>query len=129
MLRLYLYGYLHRMRSSRRLETECAGNLEVIWILRSLRPDFKTIADFRRDNKKPVQQVCREFTSLCRQLDFFGGELVAIDGSKLKAVNSKEHNYNEKKPRELIANREAKIETYLKELDQGDDDDRRRTGR
>lgn len=123
LLRLYLYGYLNRIRSSRLLERECARNLEVIWLLRALKPDFKTIADFRRDNKKPLQQTCREFTLLCKKLNLFGGELIAIDGSKFRAVNSKDKNFNDKKLRELIAGIDAKIETYLKELDDGDHDE------
>ena len=123
LLRLYLYGYLNRLRSSRLLEKECARNLEVIWLLRALKPDFKTIADFRRDNKKPLQNVCREFTLLCRKLNLFGGELVAIDGSKFRAVNSKDKNFNEKKLRELIAGIDAKIENYLQEMDDTDHDE------
>lgn len=121
LLRLYLYGYLHRTRSSRLLERECHKNLEAIWLLRTLKPDFKTIADFRKDNKKPLQQTCRQFTLLCKKLNLFGGELIAIDGSKFKAINSKDKNYNEKKLKELIENIDAKIEKYLKELDAGDE--------
>ena len=120
LLRLYLYGYLHRLRSSRLLERECARNLEVIWLLRALKPDFKTIADFRRDNKKPLGLVCRPFTLLCKKLDLFGHELVAIDGSKFKAVNSRDRNFNEKKLRDLIGGIDAKIKKYLEELDQSD---------
>lgn len=123
LLRLYLYGYLHRLRSSRLLERECQRNVELIWLLRALRPDFKTIADFRRDNADALKKVCRQFTLLCRKLNLFGGELIAIDGSKFKAVNARDRNYNETKLRELIANLDAKIEKYLRELDQGDDDD------
>jgi transposase len=128
LLRLYIYGYLHRLRSSRLLEQECTRNLEVIWLLRTLKPDFKTIADFRRDNKKPLQQTCREFTLLCKKLDLFGGELVAVDGSKFKAVNSKDRNYNEKKLRELIGNIDAQIEKYMAELTRGDRDEPPETG-
>jgi transposase len=120
LLRLYLYGYLHRLRSSRLLERECTRNLEVIWLLRTLKPDFKTIADFRRDNKKPLGLACRQFTLLCKKLDLFGHELIAIDGSKFKAVNSKDRNFNGKKLRELISGIDAKIEKYLKELDEQD---------
>ena len=80
------------MRSSRGLEREAARNLEVIWLLRKLRPDFKTIADFRRDNGKGIKSVCREFTLLCRKLELFGGELVAIDSTKIKAQNAKGRN-------------------------------------
>lgn len=123
LLRLYLYGYLHRTRSSRLLEKECHRNLEVIWLLRTLKPDFKTIADFRRDNKAPLGKVCREFTLLCKKLDLFGGELVAVDGSKFKAVNSRDKNFNEKKLQELLARIDEKIARYLKDLDQGDEED------
>jgi transposase len=89
LLRLYLYGYLNRVRSSRGLEREAVRNLELIWLLRKLRPDFKTIADFRRDNGQAIKAVCREFILLCRRLKLFGGELVAIDSTKIKAQNSK----------------------------------------
>jgi len=123
LLRLYLYGYLHRTRSSRLLEKECHKNLEVLWLLRTLKPDFKTIADFRKDNKAALKNACRQFTLLCKKLNLFGGELIAIDGSKFKAVNSKDHNYNAKKLQELIANIDAKIEKYLKQLDEQDQDE------
>lgn len=123
LLRLYLYGYLNRVRSSRLLEKEGHKNLEVIWLLRGLKPDFKTIADFRRDNKKPLQAVCREFTLLCKKLNLFGGELVAIDGSKFRAVNSKDRNFNEKKLQELMAGIDAKIAHYLQQLDESDHDE------
>src|SRR5260370_12370888 len=95
LLRLYLYGYLNRMRSSRMLERETKVNLEVMWLLGKLTPDFKTIADFRRDNLQAIKRVCKEFTQLCQQLKLFGGELVAIDGSKFKAVNNRRRNFNE----------------------------------
>jgi transposase len=121
LLRLYLYGYLHRVRSSRLLEKECHKNLEVIWLLRTLKPDFKTIADFRRDNKKPLQQTCRQFTLICKKLNLFSGDLVAIDGSKFRAVNSRDKNYNAQKLRELLAAIDAKIQSYLQQLDQSDD--------
>src|SRR5262245_60395735 len=84
LLRLYLYGYLNRVRSSRLLERETKVNLEVMWLLGKLSPDFKTIADFRRDNLAALKQVCREFTLLCRALELFGGELVAVDGGEFK---------------------------------------------
>ena len=128
LLRLYLYGYLHRLRSSRLLEKECHRNVEVIWLLRTLRPDFKTIADFRRDNQDALKKVCREFVFLCRKLNLFGGELIAIDGSKFKAVNSRDKNFNETKLQELIANIDAKIEKYLHELDAEDNDEGRESG-
>ena len=120
LLRLYVYGYLNRVRSSRRLEAEAARNLELIWLLRRLRPDFKTVADFRKDNPKALKGVCREFTLLCRKLDLFGGELVAIDGSKFRAQNSKDRNYSERKLRALIAEIDTKVATYLGGLDTQD---------
>ena len=120
LLRLYLYGYLNRVRSSRGLEREAARNLELIWLLRKLRPDFKTIADFRRGNGKAIKAVGREFILLCRKLELFGGELVAIDSTKIKAQNAKGRNYSEAKVQALLAETEKKISAYLKELDQGD---------
>jgi transposase len=120
LLRLYLYGYLNRLRSSRRLEREAQRNVELLWLLRQLRPDFKTIADFRKDNLRPLRAVCREFTLLCRQLDLFGGELVAIDGSKLRAVNSKRRNFSERKLRATLAEIDARIDGYLQQLDAAD---------
>src|SRR4029077_5365843 len=87
VLKLYIYGYLNRVRSSRRLEAETHRNIEVIWLLRHLKPDFKTIAHFLRDNRHAFRQVFREFVLLCRQLDLFGRELLAVDGTRIKAVN------------------------------------------
>src|SRR3989442_15033092 len=120
LLRLYLYGYLNRVRSSRMLERETKVNLEVMWLLGKLGPDFKTIADFRRDNLKAIKQVCREFTLLCRKLKLFGGELVAIDGSKFKAVNNRRRNFNEARLTKAIKAIEEKIDGYLNELDEAD---------
>jgi transposase len=120
LLRLYLYGYLNRIRSSRRLEKEAARNLELMWLLGRLRPDFKTIADFRRDNGAAIKQVCREFTLLCKELDLFGGELVAMDGSKFQAVNGKKRNFSGRKLVRLIEEIDAKIEAYLQQLDSQD---------
>src|SRR5436190_1558407 len=88
LLRLYLYGYFHQIRSSRRLEAECGRNLELLWLLGKLTPDFKTIADFRKNNAESFQSVLRQFNQLCRQENLFGGELLAIDGTKVKAVNA-----------------------------------------
>ena len=120
LLRLYLYGYLNRVRSSRMLERETKVNLEVMWLLGKLTPDFKTVADFRRDNLKAIKGVCREFTLLCRKLELFGGELVAIDGSKFKAVNNRRRNFNEARLRKAIVALEEKISTYLAGLDEAD---------
>jgi transposase len=120
LLRLYLYGYLNRVRSSRMLEREAKVNLEMMWLLGKLRPDFKTIADFRRDNLAALKGVCREFTLLCRKLKLFGGELVAIDGSKFKAVNNRRRNFNEARLTKAIKALEEKIDGYLAGLDEAD---------
>jgi transposase len=120
LLQLFLYGYLHRIRSSRALERECHRNVELIWLLGKLAPDFKTIADFRKDHPGPLRAVGRQFTLLCRKLELFGGELLAIDGSKLAAVNSREANYNEKKLQQRLAEIDAQIQAYLKALEETD---------
>ena len=120
LLRLYLYGYLNRVRSSRMLERETKVNVEVMWLLGKLSPDFKTIADFRRDNLKAIKRVCKEFTQLCQQLKLFGGELVAIDGSKFKAVNNRRRNFNAARLTKAIKAIEEKIDGYLDELDEAD---------
>jgi len=120
LLKLYLYGYLHRVRSSRLLEAECHRNVEVIWLLGKLAPDFKTIADFRKDNLKPLRAVNRQFTVLCRKLELFGGELLAIDGSKFGAVNAREANFNAAKLQDLIGRADARLAEYLKEMDNAD---------
>lgn len=120
LLKLYLYGYLHRIRSSRRLEAEAGRNLELIWLLRNLRPDFKTIADFRKSNRACFKGVFRRFNLLCRQLNLFGAELVAIDGSKFKAVNNPRRHYTQEELGELLEKVEKRIEEYLGQLDQQD---------
>jgi len=120
LLRLYLYGYLNRVRSTRGLEREAGRNLEVIWLLRKLRPDFKTIADFRRDNAKGIKAAGREFTLLCRRLQLFGGELVAIDSTKIKAQNAKGRNYSAARLAALQKELEEKLSSYLAELDEAD---------
>lgn len=120
LLRLYVYGYLNRVRSSRRLEMECRRNVEVMWLLGKLHPDHKTIADFRKDNGKGVRQVCREFTLLCQQLELFSGELVGIDGSLFKAVNSRERNFTRAKIQRALRRIEEHVEQYLAALDTND---------
>jgi transposase len=120
LLKLYLYGYLHRVRSSRTLEAECHRNVEVIWLLGKLTPDFKTIADFRKDNLSPLKAVARQFTLFCRKLDLFGGELLAIDGSKFAAVNARSQNFNADKLKDLIARSDARLAEYLQALDTAD---------
>jgi len=122
LLKLYIYGYLNRVRSSRRLEIETRRNLEVIWLLRRLTPDFKTIADFRRDNRSAFRQVFREFVVLCRELDLFGRELIAVDGTRIKAVNSRERNFSKAKLAKAMAESDERLARYLKQLDDADKD-------
>ena len=120
LLRLYIYGYLNRVRSSRRLEAETHRNLEVIWLLRGLQPDFETIADFRRDNRTAFKAVFREFVLLCRKLDLYGRELVAIDGTRLKAVNSRDRNFTREKLAKFLRSAEERLAEYLARLDRTD---------
>lgn len=120
LLKLYLWGYLNQIRTTRRLERECTRNLELIWLMRKLQPDFKTIADFRKDNAKAFKAVFRQFHLLCRDLGLFGRELVAIDGTKLKAVNNPARNYDGKKLRGLIARIDAKLQEFVQTLDRED---------
>jgi transposase len=120
LLKLYVYGYLNRVRSSRRLEAECHRNIEVIWLLRTLKPDFKTIADFRADNRSAFKKVFREFVILCRRLDLFGRELLAVDGTRIKAVNNKDRNFTRASIAKFIKAADERLEDYLKRLDQGD---------
>jgi transposase len=128
LLRLYLYGYLNRVRSSRSLEREAGRNLELMWLWRKLRPDFKTIADFRKEKGLGIKRVCGEFTLLCRKLELFGGELVAIDWTKIKAQNAKGRNYSAAKVRLLLKEVEKKVSSYLKELDQVDGEEGKEAG-
>src|SRR5690349_10120011 len=120
LLKLYIYGYLNRVRSSRRLEAETHRNVEVIWLLRHLKPDFKTIADLRRDNRQAFRSVFRQFVLLCRQLDLFGRELLAVDGTRLKAVNNKGRNFTRASLTMFIRLADAKLDDYLQRLDTGD---------
>lgn len=120
MLKLYLYGYLNRVRSSRRLAAEAARNLELIWLLRGVRPDFRTIADFRRDNRAAFKAVFRAFVMLCRKLDLFGRELLAVDGTRLKAVNSRSRNFSRERLATYLAAVDGRLERYLAELDEID---------
>jgi len=120
LLKLYLYGYLNKTRSSRQLEKATYRNLELIWLLRKLHPDHKTIADFRKDNTQALKKVCREFTLLCHNLKLFGGELIAIDGSKFSAVNHNSRSFTKKKLQALLKEIDDKIAAYLTGLDQQD---------
>ncbi len=121
MLRIYLYGYLNQVQSSRRLERECGRNLELIWLTGRLKPDFKTIADFRKDNGEAIRKVCQQFVALCRDINLLDGNLVAIDGSRFKAVNAKAKNYTRGKLRQKLSEIDKAIERYLGELDRADE--------
>jgi len=120
LLKLYIYGYLNRVRSSRRLEAETHRNIEVIWLLRHLKPDFKTIADFRRINHKAFRPVFRQFVLLCKQLDLFGRALLAVDGTRIKAVNNKDRNFTRASLAEFIRLADKKLDDYLQRLDHAD---------
>jgi len=131
MLKLFVYGYLNRVQSSRRLEREAQRNVELMWLTGRLAPDFKTIADFRKDNGVAIRLVCREFVMLCRKLNLFANAFVAIDGSKFKAVNSRDRNFTRAKMKRRLAEVDASIERYLGQLTAADQaepaDDKSRT--
>src|ERR1700692_2534449 len=120
LLKLYIYGYLNRIQSSRRLEREAQRNVELVWLAGRLMLDFKTIADFRRDNGKAIRAVCREFIVLCRELKLFSEAIVAIDGSKFKAVNNRDKNCTECKLKARMQQLEESIARYMTELDRAD---------
>lgn len=120
MLKLYLYGYLNRIASSRRLERECQRNVELMWLTGKLAPDFKTIADFRRDNSAGIRNVCRRFVTLCRDLKLFSQAVIAIDGSKFKAVNSRDCNFTNGKVDKRQQQVEENIQRYLSALETAD---------
>ncbi|WP_235906885.1 IS1182 family transposase [Brucella anthropi] len=125
LLKLYTYGYLNRVRSSRRLEAECHRNIEMIWLLRHLKPDFRTIATFRRVNRSAFRKVFREFVILCRQLDLFGRELLAVDGTRIKAVNNKDRNFTRGALSKFIREADEKLADYMERLDEGDAEEER----
>jgi transposase len=120
LLRLYIYGYLNRVQSSRRLEREAGRNIEVMWLTGRLVPDHKTIADFRKDNCRAISQVCARFIMLCRQLELFVGASVVIDGSKFKAVNNRDKNFTRAKMERRLAQIEESVVRYLRQLDSAD---------
>src|SRR5512139_3540512 len=120
LLKIYIYGFLNRMQSSRRLEREAQRNVELIWLTGRLMPDFKTIADFRKDNGAAIVRVCREFVLVCRQMQLFADATVAIDGSKFKAVNNRDKNFTDRKLAARKQQIEASIAHYLDELDRAD---------
>lgn len=120
LLKIYIYGYLNRIQSSRRLEREAGRNIELMWLTGHLAPDFKTIANFRKDNGQAIQSVCSQFVSLCRELGLFAKAIVAIDGSKFKAVNARERNHTRGKLKRHIDQVEKSISRYLQSLDMAD---------
>ena len=120
LLKIYVYGYLNRVQSSRRLERECQRNIELVWLTGRLMPDFKTIADFRKDNGEAIRKVCREFVVLCRRLELFSETSVAIDGSKFKAVNARDRNFTQAKMQRRLEQIDESIARYLSQLDSAD---------
>jgi transposase len=120
MLKLYIYGYLNRIQSSRRLEREAGRNVEMMWLLGRLAPDFKTIADFRRNNGEAIRLVCREFVMLCRKLNLFSDAFVAIDGSKFRAVNNRNRNFSKANIKARLRQVDESITRYLGEIASAD---------
>jgi transposase len=122
LLKVYVYGYLNHLQSSRRLEREAQRNVELMWLIGRLAPDFKTIADFRKDNGEAIRRVCRQFVELSRQLGLLGEAVVAIDGSKFKAVNNRDKNFTPRKLKARVQQLEESIARYLSDLDRADSD-------
>ena len=120
LLKLYIYGYLNRVQSSRRLEREAGRNLEVMWLTGRLVPDHKTIADFRKDNGPAIKKVCAQFVALCREMGLLAKASVAIDGSKFKAVNSRDNNFTRGKMERRLTQIEESVARYLSQLDTAD---------
>src|SRR3979411_2873231 len=120
LLKIYVSGYLNRVQSSRRLERECQRNIELVWLTGRLMPDFKTIADFRKDNGEAICKVCREFVVLCRRLELLSEASVAIDGSKFKAVNARDKNFTEAKMKRRLEPIEESIARYIAQLETAD---------
>jgi len=123
LLKLYIYGYLNRIQSSRRLEREADRNVELMWLVGRLVPDHKTIADFRRDNGAAIKQVCSRFVLLCREMGLLAGRSVAIDGSKFKAVNNRDRNFTKAKLERRRQQIEESVARYLSQLDTADRQD------
>ena len=120
LLKLYVYGYLNRIQSTRRLETEALRNVELMWLIARLTPDFKTIANFRRENGKAIRKICAQFIELCRQMNLFTDAMVAVDGSKFKAVNSSDQNFTQTKIKRRMQEAKQSIAQYLKDLETAD---------
>jgi len=124
LLKLFVYGYLNHIRSSRLLEKECKRNIELMWLMKELAPDHNTISNFRRDNEKAIRKVFRHTVSIAKQFDLIGGTLVAGDSTKLRAQNSKKNNFNEAKIERHLTYIDAKLDEYNKALAQADDDNK-----
>lgn len=123
MLKLYIYGYHNYIRSSRRLEKETRRNVEVMWLLKNLTPDDKTISNFRKDNRKKIKSVFREFNLICQELSLIKGKVLGVDGSKFRAQNSKDRNLNKKKLKDKLERIDRKVESYLEEMDRNDENE------
>jgi transposase len=131
LLKLHIYGYLNQVRSSRRMEKECRRNVEVMWLMGRLTPDHKTIADFRKDNAGCIKAVFKEFIVICGSLGLFGAEIIGVDGSKFRAVNSMQRHYTEEKIKEALNRLEKRVTGYLETLDANDrleDEEQRKVG-
>ena len=124
LLKLFVYGYLNHIRSSRQLEKECKRNIELLWLMKELAPDHNTIANFRRDNEKAIRKVFRYTVSIAKEFNLIGGKLVAGDSTKLRAQNSKKNNFNEGKIERHLAYIDAKLDEYNKALAEADDDNK-----
>src|SRR5512133_911429 len=122
LLKLFIYGYLNKLRSSRDLEKECFRNIEVMWLLKCLKPDHNTISNFRRDNEKAIKKVFRATVEIARHFDLIGGKLIAGDSTKLRAQNSKKNNYNQAKIDRHVAYIDNKLEEYTRALAENDGD-------
>lgn len=123
MLKLFMYGYMTRNTSSRRLEAEAGRNIELMWLLRKLKPDYRTIAEFRKQNKEAIRKIFRQLVFLCKDWDLFGMEIVAVDGSKFRASNSKRNNFSEKSLNRKLKYIDEKLEEYISELDKNDENE------
>ena len=128
LLKLFIYGYLNKVRSSRDLEKECYRNIEVMWLLNCLKPDHNTISNFRRDNPKAIKKVFRATVQIARHFDLIGGKLIAGDSTKLRAQNSKKNNYNQSKIDRHVAYIDNKLEEYTRALAENDGDNQHDTG-
>ena len=123
LMGLFIWGHMNKVRSSRKLERECGRNLEAIWLMENLRPDFKTIADFRKDNGEPIKQTVVKFRLWCLTEGLYGREMVAVDGSKFKAVNNSERNYTRKKLARVIERERGQVNDYLKAIEEADEEE------